>query len=294
MDIDLEPGTYVVAVSGGVDSMVLLDILHGLNDINLVIAHYDHGIRHDSDLDRKLVQETAIRHRLPFVYDEGNLGDVSEATARKARYDFLYRVRQAAGARAIITAHHQDDLLETAVLNLLRGTGRKGLTSLGSTDIIKRPLLEIPKKHLIEHARKKGIKWREDSTNTDTRYRRNHVRSNVLSKFSEADRDQLLTIIKSLQVTNQQIDRHITNHLYVQPALDRLDRHQFIMLPHAVAREVMLAWLRRHQVEDISSRTLERLVTASKTFSIGQETDVDKHHKLKVKHKLLALMTTDR
>ena len=152
VNVGQEPGKYVVAVSGGVDSVALLHLLLEANDerrtmndedspssvlrppFRFVVAHFDHGIRKDSAEDRKLVQAMAQKIRgLPFVYDEGRLGPrASEATARLARYTFLRRVLQASGARAIVTAHHQDDLLETAIINLLRGTGRKGLTALGS------------------------------------------------------------------------------------------------------------------------------------------------------------------
>src|SRR4051794_19867846 len=125
MDVVLpKPGSYVVAVSGGVDSMALLHYLQTRPGIKLTVAHFDHGIRDDSPEDRKLAQEVAKSYKLPFVYHEGRLGgEASEATARAARYDFLNKVRRSSQAQAIITAHHQDDLLETAILNMLRGTG---------------------------------------------------------------------------------------------------------------------------------------------------------------------------
>lgn len=110
--IRLEPGHYVVAVSGGVDSMALLDMLarrypHKGSDVRFTIAHFDHGIREDSHQDRQLVHETARQLHLPFVFEEGRLGpEASEAAAREARYNFLRKVQKHAGARGIITAHH--------------------------------------------------------------------------------------------------------------------------------------------------------------------------------------------
>jgi tRNA(Ile)-lysidine synthase len=300
MNIALEPGAYVVAVSGGVDSMALLDMLADLqatvgNDYRFLVAHLDHGIRHDSDIDRKMVQVTAKGHGLPFIYDEAHLGpDTSEADARKARYDFLHRVRKASQSRAIITAHHQDDLLETAILNLLRGTGRKGLSSLASTDVVIRPLLDVPKRRLIEHARRHGLIWREDVTNQDTRYMRNYIRHNILPRLDEGSRARLLELIHDLHRINRDIDHQLINHLHLQPAIDRLDRQWFIMLPHAVATEVMAAWLRRHGIRDFDRPTIDRLVQAAKTYVPGRRTDIGRGYRLKISRTYLALGTSDR
>ena len=126
-------GTYVIAVSGGVDSVVLLDLMAQVSDCTLIVAHVDHGIRKDSHLDRQFVEKVANKYKLEFYYTEANLGaNASEEAARKARYEFLRNIKDKTGARAIITAHHQDDLLETLILNVLRGTKRKGLSSLES------------------------------------------------------------------------------------------------------------------------------------------------------------------
>ena len=277
MQVEIEPGVYVVAVSGGVDSMALLDMVRQLPNVRLIVAHYDHGIRHDSALDRRLVQAVAKAHRLPFVYHEGKLGlSVSEDTARKARYEFLHQVRTASKARAVLTAHHHGDVLETAIINLLRGTNRKGLSSLSSIQFVHRPLLHIPKNHLQQYALNQGLVWREDSTNTDIKYLSNHVRHRVLPKFSSDQKAQLIDIVSTARQVNQQLDIHLLNYLHMQPALDKLNRQDFTRLPHIVAREVMAVWLRSHGIRDFDQRTLERLVIATKTFAIGKIVDVSK------------------
>ena len=294
-DIDVQPGTYVVAVSGGVDSMALLHMLQRRPGLKLIVAHYDHGVRPGSRLDRQLIQQLARYHGSQFVYEEGNLGPrVSEEKARKARYEFLQRVRHASAADAIITAHHQDDVLETAVHNLLRGTGRRGMISLRSRPDIQRPLLHMSKAQLKAYAKDQGLVWREDSTNTDLRYMRNYIRHKLLPRFSRGQREELLQHIHSLQSSHEELERELDNHLHLHPAMDRLDRHWFIMLPHAVAREVLLVWLRRFGVEDISSAMLERLVMSAKTYLPGQQADVDKKHVLQVGKNLLALDSRDR
>src|SRR5690348_16932946 len=113
MDISIKPGKYIVAVSGGVDSMVLLNLLAKSKGLDLIIAHFEHGIRSDSKEDLELVRAAAAHYGLPFVWEHGHLGpNASEAAAREARYTFLRRVRAEHAAKAIVTAHHQDDLLE--------------------------------------------------------------------------------------------------------------------------------------------------------------------------------------
>ena len=295
MNARLEPGTYVVAVSGGVDSMALLDLLRRQPRLRLVVAHYDHGIRHDSVIDRALVQSVARKHGLPFVFEAGKLGPgTSEAAARKARYDFLKRVQKASNADAIVTAHHQDDVIETSIINLIRGTGRKGVSSLHSREDIRRPLLKHPKTEIKKYASEQGLHWREDSTNNDTKLLRNHVRHTISSKMTPAQRLEFLYRIYVAHDINQKLDAHLVNHLHTQPALDRLNRHTFICLPHRVAKEVLAHWLRRHGIRQFDSKTLERLVVAAKTYAPNKTADINMDWSLRVGKKDLALAHTDR
>lgn len=295
MNITLEPGLYVVAVSGGVDSMVLLDVLRRLPGLQLVVAHFDHGIRSDSAEDRRLVEEVAYAHGLEFACESGHLGaEASEDTARRARYDFLQRVRTSYGAEAIVTAHHQDDALETAVHNLLRGSGRLGVTALRSRDKLVRPLLHVSKAEVLAYARKHGLRWREDSTNTDMRYRRNYIRHNIIANLTPNQREELLQHIRRLEQLNAEIDTHLTELLPMLSSGDGLRRHWLIMLPHDVSREVLAAWLRKHGILELTSMMLERLVMAAKTYRPGKQADIDKHHVLLVGEKRLAIRQRER
>jgi tRNA(Ile)-lysidine synthetase-like protein len=276
MKLRLAPGLYVVAVSGGVDSMVLLDLLRQLADVQLVVAHYDHGIREDSAEDRTLVQAAAQKYKLPFLYEEGRLGaQTSEAVAREARYTFLRRVKAEQGAQAIITAHHQDDMLETAIINMLRGTNRKGLSALGSGDELLRPLLEYTKKDIVAYARTHKLLWREDSTNADERYLRNYIRKHILPKFGEQGKAALLQKVRQARQLNQQIDDLLTRDLELQPAIDQLKRKRYIQLPYAVASEMMAAWLRRNGITTFDRTLIDRLVIAAKTARPGKQADVN-------------------
>lgn len=289
MDIKLETGSYIVAVSGGVDSMALLHMLMkrtgNMTGYKFVVAHFDHGMRTDSTVDRKLVQATAQKYRLPFVYSRVELGEgASEDIARRARYEFLHQVRTSSGAEAIITAQHQDDMMETAMLNLLRGTGRRGVTSMKSTALLRRPLLHLTKQDLIRYALDNKIKWREDSTNTDPRYLRNYLRHNVIPRLGDVAKEEFLEIIQDLRTLNDMIDYElgILRAELLEKDSKQINRLKFIMLPHSVALEIMLDWLRSHEVRDISRLLLEKLVVAAKTLKAGKQVHVDKSTTLKI------------
>src|SRR5205809_1055444 len=121
-----EPGVALVAVSGGADSVALLDLLHTLTPelgLSLVVAHVDHGIRSDSGTVARAVGELAERYELPFEVGELTLGpDATETVARRARYAWLGEVQRRHGARYLVTAHHRDDQVETILLRLLQGS----------------------------------------------------------------------------------------------------------------------------------------------------------------------------
>lgn len=290
MNLNVKPGKYIVAVSGGVDSMVLLDILQRMPGMDLVVAHFDHGIRPDSAEDRQLVEQVAANYDLPFVYATGRLGaTASEATARTARYEFLEAERTKARAGAIITAHHQDDVLETAIINMLRGTGRKGLSSLGSNKEILRPLLGLNKQQLRDYATEHNLQWREDSTNQDTTYLRNYIRLNLLASMSAEDKQKLLSHVNTASLLNQDIDQLLQGQLQS----DVIDRQWFISLPHVVAREVMAGWLRNHS-QTFDSKNIEKLVVSAKTLAPGKQASVTKKTNLIVSKDRLALQPTDR
>lgn len=168
---------YIVAVSGGVDSVVLLDMLSKAVKESLIVAHFDHGIREDSAEDARFVQELAEKYGYEFVTRREELGsEVSEALARERRYTFLRDIAQKHNA-SIVTAHHLDDLVETIALNMQRGTGWRGVAAFGAT--IQRPLIDIPKASLHAYALSNGLVWREDSTNKSDKYARNRVRKHT-------------------------------------------------------------------------------------------------------------------
>lgn len=294
MELQIKPGKYVIAVSGGVDSAVLLDVLSKLKKLELVVAHYDHGIRENSKDDRRFAQQLAKKYNLKFEYANGNLGKkASEVKARIARYSFLNQVVKKYNYLAIITAHHQDDVLETLIMNLLRGTGRKGLSSLRSNNGIVRPLLGYSKQQITDYAVANCLKWHEDSTNTNTDYFRNWVRLRVVSKLSANQRQKFLNSQAKLQTVNIEVEALLDKFIKESDLLDlrktsgsdeagilgkssMLNRQSVIMLPHNLAKELIAHWLRKNGIADFDSVLIEKIVIDAKTYATGKRTAVKK------------------
>lgn len=275
MNVNVPKGKYVLAVSGGVDSVVLLDLLAGNNDLDIVVAHFDHGIREDSAQDENFVRELASKYGAAYVNDRAELGQgASEEVARDARYAFLRKMTTEHQADKIITAHHQDDLLETMILNMLRGTGRRGLDPLLSSDDIHRPLLEYSKQDLLDYALSHGLIWREDSSNQDMKYRRNAVRQTVVPRLGYK-RGELLNLNTSARHFNAEITKLLTT-LDGRLLNERgnLIRQRFVVLPHSVAAEYIHWWLTKNGVKNIDRAVVTRATIAAKTLPIGKKIDL--------------------
>ncbi len=300
MNINIDDGRWVVAVSGGVDSVVLLDLLYhkfiernkkvGKNKIELIVAHFDHGIRQESIKDKIFVQKLANDLGLKFVYDKGNLGsNANELIARKVRYEFLHKVLTASNSTGIITAHHQDDILETAIHNLIRGTGRRGMTSLRSTQQIYRPLAKYSKQQIYNYATTNKLTWNEDATNQEVIYTRNYIRHKLLPYFSDAQKQQFTTLINNLRQVNDEIDIVFDELLSRQQTPTTLNRLELINLPYSVSSEFIHAWLRLNNVTNINRKIINRLVVAAKTGKQGRIESINLKHKMIIESDLLKL-----
>lgn len=197
---------YVVAVSGGVDSVVLLHMLAGQSGHKLIVAHFDHGIRNDSASDAAFVGELAKKYGLPYETRREELGKTaSEELARDRRYSFL---RDVAGHHDghIVTAHHGDDIVETIAINMTRGTGWRGLAVLDS-DVV-RPLLHMTKPEIIAYAKEHELQWHEDSTNASDAYLRNRIRRKM-SGLSHDDAWQVRALRARQTEIKREIDREV-------------------------------------------------------------------------------------
>ena len=230
---------YVLAVSGGVDSAVLLDLAARREILadadwpaDFVVAHFDHGIRGAaSRADAKFVRRLSARYKVEFVMGEGKLPtETSEETARAKRYEFLRSTAQTHCAK-IVTAHHRDDLLETIVMNLIRGTSWRGLAPMRA-DVV-RPLLDMTKFDIANYALEHGLTWVEDATNHSPRYFRNRVRG-FLATWPEPKRRALLKLSQKQLNLSREVDQEISKAM-------NLSRYFLTMAPASVALEILRA-----------------------------------------------------
>ena len=228
---------YVVAVSGGVDSMVLLDQLCRQEQHELIVAHFDHGIRPDSAADARFVEAVARQHGLPFVSKRVELGPgASEEVARWHRYDFLQRMAQAHDA-VIVTAHHADDVIETMAINIQRGTGWRGLAVLDRPKVI-RPLLAVPKQQLREYALEHRLEWVEDSTNASDTYTRNRLRRRIARQLGAVQRTELSATWQHQRTIKREIDKELERFM---SRAHEYSRHVMVMIDDTVAYELLRA-----------------------------------------------------
>ena len=225
--------SILVAVSGGLDSMVLLQLLSRLAPIwrwPLTVAHFNHQLRGSaSDADERLVQTTAERLGLPLVVGRADVRAFQvkeklsiEMAARQLRHGFLAATAQAHHLHRVALAHHADDQVELFLLRLLRGAGGTGLAGMPWTSpmprqarcLLVRPLLDLPKSVLAGFARAHGIAFREDASNASIDVPRNRIRHELLPllarHYQPAVRETLLRVMDILSAENQWVAAQIS------------------------------------------------------------------------------------
>lgn len=190
---EVESGdAIVVACSGGLDSMVLLHLLH-FGTISarttgptlsprVVVAHLDHAMRSESAADARWLAGVCRAWGLELYSERCGVPPVSEDEARTARYAFFDDVRRSSGVSLVATAHHADDQAETVLFRAVRGSGIDGLAGIlpRRADGVIRPLLPWTREELAAYARRVGLSWRDDTTNADLSFARNALRRRII------------------------------------------------------------------------------------------------------------------
>jgi tRNA(Ile)-lysidine synthase len=262
------PGTVVVAVSGGPDSVALLDLLQQVAPefgLALVVAHADHGIQAESGAVAAAVRQLTERWALPCEVGELALGPgATETTARRARYAWLGEVRERHAARYLATAHHRDDQLETILLRLLRGSAPAGLAGMAARARggLVRPLLPYTKAELAAYVAARELPSHDDPANRDPKHLRTWVRRTLVPLVTERlgarARDDVLRAGRAAALERRAWDRALehlpeldlrrTTHGFdvARAALGRYDRALSVALLRAAARRAGLVLGMRH------------------------------------------------
>lgn len=251
-----------LALSGGVDSMLLAETLHRLK-IFFVALHFNHRWRgKQSDADAQWVEKWCAKRKIPIEIGIAvHAGKTSENEARKARWNFLKNAATKHCLSEIWFAHHADDLVETFLLQLLRGAGPEGLASLKKTRKMRslkivRPLLQFFKEDIIRQAKAWKLKWREDASNRSDLHFRNRVRNRllpILSKMAGRDvRKQIWRAVALLADENAFFESKLPKKWPQKASTKKLRK-----LPLPLQRRWLRGWLLFQNISDLSFDDIE-------------------------------------
>lgn len=202
---DLPPNKkLLLAISGGIDSMVLLD-LAVKSKLNFAVAHCNFNLRgKESDKDQKFITDYCQTNKIQLylkLFDTNQYATANKTSiqiaARELRYEWFFEIKNTLGYHYIITAHHLDDNLETFMINLLRGTGIEGLVGIQENKGVIRPLLHFSRAEIEKYAATEHIKWREDASNASDNYLRNKLRHHAIPLLKELNPEFLSAFQKT-------------------------------------------------------------------------------------------------
>ena len=258
-------GNHILAVSGGVDSVVMLDMARRrYGAARLIVAHFDHGIRPESAADARFAAALATQYGCVFRAQRAELGTrAGEDAARRARYDFLYAVARDFQAD-IWLAHHQEDAVESVAVNLTRGTGWRGLAVMDRPGLY-RPLLHMTKREIYAYACRYRLEWVEDESNQEDSYLRNRLRRKISKLLSNDDQARIV------QLRNKQIaikHKMIAETVSLLPDA-RQARYFLTQIPRAIAEEMVRIVIERETGVLVARPHAARALAAIQTLRIG-------------------------
>lgn len=203
---------YLLAMSGGVDSVVLFHLLLQ-QGLDFQVAHVNYMLRgKDSNLDAEFVSNLCMKHKVKYYNKTADINTYKKSynastqiAAREIRYSWFKEIIKQNNLDYILTAHHLNDSIETFFINLLRGTGINGLRGINNQKYILRPLLNFTKNEILTFATKHNILWREDSSNYKNDYVRNKIRNIVIPEFTEINPDFLNNFAKTFEFVSNDI-----------------------------------------------------------------------------------------
>jgi tRNA(Ile)-lysidine synthase len=288
-------GRYLVGVSGGRDSVALLHWLTTLGYRHLIVCHLNHQLRgRSSDADLRFVKGLARKYGLNFEFAAADVRALAkrekmsiETAARAARYSFFANVAKQRRCRTILLAHHADDLVETFLINLFRGTGSAGLAAMREVSTrsiadveltIARPLLGIWRRDIDKYVRKHRLPFREDASNKSLNALRNRIRHRLIPHFEKiAGRNIRPAIWRAAAIAGEEED-WIEKQL-PDSADARFPVARIRSLPVALQRRTILRWLRAQEVSGITFDVIERVrCLASQNATVAKVNLSQDHH----------------
>lgn len=265
---------YLIGVSGGRDSVALLHQLLESGYGRLIVCHLDHGLRgRASRADARFVEKLSERHNLICEIGQTDVRAFAareklsiETAARAARFAFFAATARRRRCREIFLAHHADDLVETFLLNLFRGSGPAGLSSLRAVSVFHlgnsqltliRPLLSVWRNEIDEFIQTRGLKFREDVSNQDLGPLRNRIRRRVIPYLEKTfGRSIRRSIWRAAMIAAE--ENAWMNQMLPAPGRE-LPAEILRAQPIAAQRRALHAWLRQHEVADVGFDLIERV-----------------------------------
>lgn len=279
---------FLVAVSGGVDSVVLLHALNRVSkafNISLQVAHLDHQIRSESTADAAFVRDLCNQLDVPCFVESCDVprwakqGKLSiEMAGRQARREFLQRVAGQIEADGIVLAHHQDDQVETFMLRLLRGSGQSGLAAMRvHQGLWWRPLVNCSREQILDYARQYELRWVEDESNSDTMFLRNQLRHQLIPQLLEINPNfgrQISGLTQQFQIEEdywqEQVERKINDLVLSRNDGLRLRRGALLTMHPALRVRILREALRQvrgdlQRIEAVHLRAVEMLLAGQRS-----------------------------
>lgn len=253
-----------LAFSGGVDSLLLAEFLYRLK-IPFTTLHFDHRWRgKKSAQDAEWAKNWCEKRNIPVEIGKAKkAGATSENTAREARWKFFKSAMPQHCLTEIWMAHHADDLVETFLIQILRGAGPEGLSSLkdermmGDIKVV-RPWLDFFKEEITQQAKTWKLKWRDDATNQDKKYFRNRVRKELLPFLSKTAGRNVKNLLWRTAVLLAD-ENHFVEQFIPSPLWDKLPTKALKKLPKAIQRRCLKKWLEEKNIADISFENVEAI-----------------------------------
>ncbi|MEI8340777.1 MAG: tRNA lysidine(34) synthetase TilS [Verrucomicrobiota bacterium] len=261
---------YLIGVSGGRDSVVLLHLLSSLGYRKLIVCHLNHRLRgRSSNADARFVERLSAKYEYPCIIGNVEVAERAEqnkesieTAARNARYEFFKKIARQKRCDTIFLAHHADDQVETFLFNLFRGAGSAGLGSMrvetrhGSLRVV-RPMLGVWRSEIDAYVEAHRLKFREDATNTDTAHQRNRMRHQILplleTHFGREIRKSVWRSAEILSAENEWLES------LIEPPGNELSVPELRKMPVAKQRRLIFTWLKTRAVPNAGFSEVERV-----------------------------------